>query len=63
MSRKADEEYVLHTLATEGGRLKLSRLIYDGILAAGRLARANLARTGKQAEGWDLVLARQEPAS
>jgi hypothetical protein len=63
VSHKAGEEYVLHTLAKEGGRLKFSRLTYDGILAANRLARANLAWTGKQSEGGDLVLVHQEPGS
>jgi hypothetical protein len=63
MSRKADDEYVLRTLAREGGRLKFSRLTYDGILAANRLARAGRVRIGKQAEGWDLVRAQQEPGS
>lgn len=47
----------------EGGQLKFSRLTYDGILAASRLARGSLVWTGKQAEGWDLVLAGQEPGS
>ena len=34
MSHQADEDVVLRTLAREGGRLKFSRLAYDGILAA-----------------------------
>ncbi len=63
MSHQADEEYVLRTLAREGGRLTFSRLTYDGILAASRLARAGRVWTGKQAEGWDLVLIQQKPGS
>ena len=39
-SHQAGEEVVLRTLAREGGWLQFSRLTYDGILAAGRLARA-----------------------
>jgi hypothetical protein len=34
MSHHADEDVVLRTLTREGGRLKFSRLTYDGILAA-----------------------------
>ena len=63
MSHNAGEEYVRRTLAREGGLPKLSRLTYDGILAASRLARANLAWTGKQADGSDLVLVQPEPRS
>ena len=47
----------------ESGRLQFSRLTYDGILAANRLARANRVWTGKQAEGGDLVLVQQKPRS
>ena len=63
MSSQTDEDVVLRTLAREGGRLKFSRLAYDGILATGRLARAGRVCTGKQAEGGDLVLIQQKPGS
>jgi hypothetical protein len=63
MSSQTDEDVVLRTLAREGGWLKFSRLACDGILAAGRLARANRVHIDKQAEGWDLVLIQQKPRS
>jgi hypothetical protein len=63
MSSQTDEDVVLRTLASEGGRLKFHRLACDGILAASRLARADRICTGKQAEGWGLVLVRQKPGS
>ena len=47
----------------EGGQLKFSRLTYDGILAASRLARAIRVWIDEQAEGWDLVLVQQKPGS
>ena len=62
-SHQAGEDVVLRTLAREGGRLQFSRLTYDGTLAASRLARASRVWTGKQAEGWDLVLVQQKPRS
>jgi hypothetical protein len=62
-SHQADENVVLRTLAREGGRLQFSRLTYDDIRAANRLARANRVWTGKQAGGWDLVLVQQKPRS
>jgi hypothetical protein len=63
MSHQADEDVLLRTLAREDGGLKFSRLTYDGILAANRLARANRVYIDKQAEGWDLVLIQQKPRS
>jgi uncharacterized protein YjhX (UPF0386 family) len=49
MSHKADNQALLRTLATEGGRLKFSRLTYRGILAANRLARAGHVYIDKKA--------------
>jgi hypothetical protein len=62
MSHQAGNETALRPLAREG-RLTFSRLTCRGILAASRLAWAGLVWTGQRAEGWDLVLARQEPRS
>jgi hypothetical protein len=63
MSHKADSQTPLRTHAREGGRLRLSRLTYRGILAAKRLARAGHVYIDKKAEGWDLVLVQQEAGS
>ena len=62
-SHQADEDVVLRTLAREGGRLQFSRLAYDGILAAQPWPGPAASGTGKQAEGWDLVLVQQKPGS